>query len=265
MSFVLAAQAARRSILDTLIDTAEALPAWQSRDTAMVALTAVDSATRKVVLPGKWGVGRALWEPFPTPCERLADAPLWVETTSHIVGFRSTPPEGVRTGILFAPIKRPTWPELVSARFVVAPPGLSPFALPGCCLVDVGAHDLGNLAYGDFLREREGLKLARDATRSELLQMYETVRMLDDGTMIACRRAEGGVNVRAAVDPYHPIRDHGAEGLRGAFAATAVQLDPQALTQSNSAEAGILRLLGNSLILRGPHAALSALRLAALN
>lgn len=259
------ASTARLPVLSALLEVATALPEWDDRGAASVLLKASDSATRKVVLPDKWSAGRALWEPFPTPGERLADTPLWVEAMSHVVGFRSAPPEGVRTGILFQPANGLAWPELVAARFVVAHKGMLPFVLPGCCLIDVGAHDLTRLAYADFLREREGLKLAHKATRSELLQMYEWVRILDDGTFIASLPGDGAINLRADLDPYHPIRDHGPEGLRAAFASTVVIPDPRVLTSVTTPAANNLRMLAEYLIRRGPHAALSALRLAGLN
>lgn len=249
-------------VLNALFRVVQTLPKWNDRDAASVLLRAAAPETRKLTLPGEWGVGRALWEPFPTPGERLADAPLWVETTSHIVGFRSAPPQGVRTGILFARVREPAWPDLVCARFVVAHTGMLPFVVPGACLIDVGAHDQTRLAYADFLREREGLKVTRKASRAELLQMYETVRMLDEGMIIACLRGKGAVNLRADVDPYHPIKDYGTEGLRAAFASTVVVPAQSALTLATTLEANTARMLSEYLIRRGPHAALSALRLA---
>jgi hypothetical protein len=193
---------------------------------------------------------------LPSPGDRLADGPLWVEWcgAANLLAERHDAP----CAALFWPIVDGPYYGAVAATMVGVVHG-RPFTFPGAALVEPGVY-AGDESVTDHMRAGHGLPTAREATLEALASCNRQIVLLEAEYLVAGAPAPAHWVAYTCRRPVMPEGD--LEALRYAMMATAV-LRPEAdalLSHHRPATRQVAERAADHLAEYGPAAALRLLR-----
>lgn len=224
-----------------------------------------DPKVRRCSIKGPYGLGLPTCDDYPSPGERLADGPLWLESLVGIVNPQLEPGSGVRGGILFEETRDPWHPGLTAASLCFIFKDMA-VRVPGRVLIDRDAFDNGGTGFADVIRARNGLVTAADCTKHQLLEMDRHVAYLEDRYWVrVLKDAPGAIAVRGNFDLCQTTPEFGSDGLRATLACTVADVSGRELTDAVAISTrDRASKLANFNVSRGAFFALRALRLAAI-
>lgn len=224
-----------------------------------------DPGVRRCSIKSPYGLGLPVCDDYPSPGERLADVPLWLESFMGVVNPRLEPGSGVRGGLLFEETREPWQPGLTAASLCFISEDMA-VRVPGRTLIDRDAFYNGGTGFADVIRARNGLVTAADCTKHQLLEMDRHVVFLENRFWIrVLKNAPGAVPIRGNFDLCQTTPEFGSDGLRAAHACTVADVSGRELTDAvDIVTRDRASKLANFNVSRGAFFALRALRLAAI-